>query len=247
MNTPRKPIPRVPRYPRGLERITRDRWRQPGGMRALSRALGVSRTTLYSWFRGDTAPDTAALGRLARLLDVSPTQLLEELEAPTHLVRRAAAASLAFDEPVAVRTATIGQFVRGQRVAWCEADEPVGPAAHRLYRNNYSQMPVRDRGTWTGLLTGEVVTRWMAGHAQAGLVMDDRTPIREVMAYAEDPENFELVPPSAPTHGVADLLARRAAQGRPVPAVLVTAHGSPEAELQGIVTPYDIPRLRRAL
>ncbi len=198
-----------------------------------------------SWFRGDTAPDTASFARLAHVLGLSPAQLLEALEAKAHVGGKSAGVSVARSEPLILPTATIGQFVRGQRVAWCEADDPVGPAAHRLYANNYSQLPVRDRERWTGLLTGEVVTRWMAGHTKAGLAMDDRTPIREVLAYAEDPENFELVLASATTHEVAEMFGRRAALGRPLVAVLVVAEGRSEGDALGIVTPYDIPRLRR--
>jgi predicted transcriptional regulator/transcriptional regulator with XRE-family HTH domain len=59
-----------------LEAVVRDRWRERSGISGLSEAVGVSRATLYSWFRGDTVPDVASMVRLAEVLNVAPDDLL---------------------------------------------------------------------------------------------------------------------------------------------------------------------------
>lgn len=57
---------------RRLEALVRSRWTAPGGVRALAAEMGLSRATLYSWFRGHTAPDTRQLTLLAKVLYASP-------------------------------------------------------------------------------------------------------------------------------------------------------------------------------
>jgi len=212
-----------------LERLVRDRWRGPGGIRGLSRAVGVSRVTMYAWFRGRSSPSAEILPSLAAALELSPTQLVAALEEP----------EVPDAEPGGAR---IGDVVSGA-VAWCEADDPIGPVAHRLYEGNFSQMPVRDGGRWTGLLTTEAIARWMAGRTAVGLVVDERAPVREVVSYAEEPDNFHFVAPGERVADVAKLFAERTAEGRPLAAVLVVDNGRDRGELLGIVTPYDWPLL----
>ena len=68
-----------------LEAVARDRWRDRRGVSGLADAAGVSRATLYSWFRGDTTPDLDAAARLADALGMAPSELLAVLggdEAP---------------------------------------------------------------------------------------------------------------------------------------------------------------------
>lgn len=184
---------------------------------------------MYAWFRGTSSPSAEILPALAAALDLSPAELIAALEDAD--VVDAGAGSR-----------RIGDVVSGP-VAWCEADDAIGPAAHRLYEGNFSQMPVREGGRWSGLLTTEAIARWMAGRGALGLEVDERAPVREVMAYAEEPDNFHVVRPGERATDVAKLFTERTAQGRPLAAVLVADSALESGELLGIVTPYDWPSL----
>ncbi len=60
-----------------LERYIRSRWEhEPGGIRGLAEAAGVSSDALYKWFRGDSEPSLDALGRLARVLGVKRYEIV---------------------------------------------------------------------------------------------------------------------------------------------------------------------------
>lgn len=61
---------------RRLEAFVRDRWQSRSGIRGLSEQVDVSRATLYSWFNGDSAPDTGQLATLAGALGCSPAELV---------------------------------------------------------------------------------------------------------------------------------------------------------------------------
>lgn len=204
-------------------------------MRGLSAAVGVSRPTLYAWFRGDSSPTAAMLGGLAAALDMTTPELVSALEP-------APPSSGGLSHGVA-DAGGIGYAMPSQEVAWCDADDPIGPVAHRLYEDDFSQMPVRDRGSWTGLLTGETIARWMAARTGRQLTVDERTPVREVVSYTEEPENFRIVSVATPARDIVELFHSQADSGRPLAAILVTDGGQPQDSLRAILTPYDLPRM----
>ncbi len=134
---------------------------------------------------------------------------------------------------------------RGARSSACTPDDPIGPVARTLYERHYSQAPVRgDRG-WMGLLTTEAIARWMAGRSRHDLDVEARAPVREVLAYADDAGDFRVVEPSAPVEEVVALFDDATTRGWPIRAVLVGS-GRDANAVGGIVTAYDLPRLRRS-
>ena len=239
--------------PEALERLVRSRWYGPGGIAGLSKLSGVSRATLYAWFRGETVPDTKSLARLARILDMPLAELvgtvqpeagmLSEYAPPPMVHARMASQSAA---PMAHAAPTIGEALQRQQVLACTADEPIGPVARTLYERHFSQAPVRDADAdgWIGLLTTEAIARWMAGRSRHELGVQDAAPVREVLAYADDQADFRVVPAAAPVAHIIGLFDAAMAQGQPLKAILVEGRRA-SANLAGIVTAYDLPRLRR--
>lgn len=64
-----------------LEPYVRARWtRHQGGVTGLAAATGLTRETLYSWFRGETEPSLANLRTLAAALGVRPWELVAALD-----------------------------------------------------------------------------------------------------------------------------------------------------------------------
>ena len=61
---------------RRLGAFVRSRWRDRSGIRGLGQSAGVSRATLYSWFNGDSAPDTGKLTTLAAAWDADPAEMM---------------------------------------------------------------------------------------------------------------------------------------------------------------------------
>lgn len=245
----------------------RSRWYGAGGIAGLSKVSGVSRATMYSWFRGETAPDTKSLSRLASVLDISTAELVDAIgaeagapidQAPPvtgaieepRMMMRMASSPMQAEAPPRMRSAPrtggpmIGEVLPSQHVMVCDADDRIGPVAKALYERHFSQVPVRDGGHWMGLLTTEAIARWMAGRSRNELDVEARAPVREVLAYADDAGDFRVVPPDMPVADVVAFFDGAALRGQPLQAVLVA---SPRAAIapQGIVTVYDLPHLRR--
>src|SRR5688572_22413816 len=85
--------PRLPgdSAPDALERLVRSRWDEPGGIAGLGKLSGVSRATLYAWFRGETVPDTKSLARLAAILEMPLAELVGTVQAEPPPLRMMAA------------------------------------------------------------------------------------------------------------------------------------------------------------
>ena len=64
-----------------LEAYVRARWtRQQGGITGLAASTGLTRETLYSWFRGETELSLANLRTLSAALGVRPWELVAALD-----------------------------------------------------------------------------------------------------------------------------------------------------------------------
>lgn len=255
--------------PSAFERLVRSRWYGAGGILGLSKASGVSRATLYSWFRGETVPDTKSLSRLSAVLDVPLADLVGALHpeqghgagqplapafpAAPGTVRATVqtwSAILDDDGPRLLTRqsvpgrVTIGEALGRGHLAWCSPDDPIGPVARALYEGHFSQVPVRGERGWMALLTTEAVARWMAGRSRHELDVEARAPVREVLAYADDARDFRVVPAETSVQDVLDLFDSAVTRGQPLKAVLVSTAGQ-GASADRIVTPFDLPRLRQ--
>ncbi|HEX2766801.1 MAG TPA: helix-turn-helix domain-containing protein [Candidatus Limnocylindria bacterium] len=225
-----------------FERLVRSRWYGAGGIAGLSKVSGVSRATMYSWFRGETVPDVKSLARLASVLELP----VEELLASVHQLPGQPPLPASAAQPAPSRmmmSANRPSTVERKPVLWAEADQPIGPVARSMYESHFSQVPVRDGDRWIGLLTMETIGRWMAGRGRHDLNVDDRAPIREVLAYADETRDFRVVPPETSPEEIVTHFDAAAARGHPLRAVLVEGR-SPRTPLEAIVTAWDLPALR---
>lgn len=247
-----------------FERLVRSRWYGTGGIQGLSKVSGVSRATLYSWFRGETTPDAKSLARLSGVLDISVAELVEAIGAvdPGSIRYPQPAASLPRPQPPrtmapsGIVSSSGSSWWRRARapqtavqdaappadVAWCNADDPIGPVARTLYEHHYSQMPVRDGDQWIALLTTEAIARWMAGRGRHDLEVESRAPVREVLAYADDAADFRVAARDASAQELLAHFDSAANRGQPIKAVVLVDPASNQAT--GIVTAHDLPRFR---
>lgn len=60
-----------------LERYLKSKTsRDRGGLRGLAQEVGISTDSMYKWFRGETEPTLEPLGKLARVLGVTRSELV---------------------------------------------------------------------------------------------------------------------------------------------------------------------------
>lgn len=129
----------------------------------------------------------------------------------------------------------------------CSGDDPVGRAARQMYDGDFSQLPVYDDGTFVALLTAETLARWIAASLKSGVGLVEEIPVREVLAYAEDADNHQLLGREATAFDALQLFDEYSERGKSLDAIVITHAGKRAAKPLGIVTVYDVPRLLAAI
>jgi predicted transcriptional regulator len=86
------------------------------------------------------------------------------------------------------RPAMLGDLFR-RPVELAAPEDAVGRVAQAMRDGNSSQMPIYDGKTFTGLLTAETVTRWLAAMLASGVGLVEEAPVSQVLSHTEDPEH----------------------------------------------------------
>jgi len=126
---------------------------------------------------------------------------------------------------------------------------PVSRAIRDLSRMSYTQAPVYQDGKLVGLLTSNMIVRWM------GICLisneDDvnlhETVLTDVISKAGHENDYHLVSVNQPLFTVPDLFYRWQQEGRKLEAILITQNGDPDDPLLGIITNRDLPAVHRAM
>lgn len=119
--------------------------------------------------------------------------------------------------------------------------DPLSIALKAVSENDYSQFPVcDDEGEFSGLLTENGITRWLADHVvnQLTLVDFQETSIAEVLRREESRSNYRFV---ARNTAVLDVVSMFSSEPL-LEAVLITEAGKSDQGLLGIVTRSDVQR-----
>ncbi len=119
--------------------------------------------------------------------------------------------------------------------------EPLSSALKAVNEHNYSQFPVYDdEGKFSGLLTENGITRWLADHVvnQLTLVDFQETLLAEVLRREESRSNYRFV---SRNRAVLDVVSMFSSEPL-LEAVLITEDGKPEQALLGIVTRSDVQK-----
>jgi len=120
-------------------------------------------------------------------------------------------------------------------------NSPLVAALDLTRDNDFSQFPVMENGSVTGLLTENGIVRWMAAHYSD----DDwilglrRHTVHEVLNWEGPRQSYVIAPGSEP----AEEVAMRFRRDVDLVAVVITAEGRASDELLGIATADDIARL----
>ncbi len=124
---------------------------------------------------------------------------------------------------------------------------PVARAIREFSRMAYTQAPVLDDGRMVGLLTSNMIVKWM-GLSMAGGSFDlDGTTVLDVVEAVGNEGNYEIVASNKSLFDIPDLFFHWQQEGRKLDAVLITRSGKRDEPLLGIITNRDLPLVHREL
>jgi predicted transcriptional regulator len=113
-----------------------------------------------------------------------------------------------------------------------------------ISERDYSQFPVYDDQGFKGLLTENGITRWLAHHVtnELSLIELDEVPVKTALREEENKRNFIFISRRVTVDMISELFVTRDL----LEAALITNSGGRDEKLMGIVTRWDVVRLKRA-
>jgi predicted transcriptional regulator len=112
----------------------------------------------------------------------------------------------------------------------------------KMRQKKYSQLPVYDDEKYVGLLTENGISRWLSKQIKrkAGLVDLKGVPVTDVLAQEERRPTCLFVDKAKQVIDIVNLFGDK----RELETVIITKDGNENEEPLGIVTRWDITRLR---
>lgn len=193
------------------------------------------------------------LSRKDAYIRLHEDKLLDIAELRNVLVHEAGKEIIAYpsDEAVDWLESVIEHFERPiKAIDLCQRKVIVAKGQIALYDaiqimkgENYTKLPVYTKGTFVGLLTGSVVTRWMMNNVEStGDVLDGliNVTVSEVLTMYRKDNDVEFIN----RHTTAMELIEKNQSSRPYTGVyIITEHGEPDEKPLGIITDKDYSRI----
>jgi predicted transcriptional regulator len=126
--------------------------------------------------------------------------------------------------------------------------DPIANAVKVMYEQSFSQMPIYDAKTFSGLLTTNTVARWLGDNVQTGIVSLNDTLVAHVFNnYTENKDNFSFLARDSTLFDVMEKFQKYQKGGKRLEAMLITDSGKLSEKLLGIITIWDLPRIQEKL
>lgn len=134
-----------------------------------------------------------------------------------------------------------------KEVLTLSVDHPVSRAIRDLSRMSYTQAPLLDGDLMVGLVTSNMIVKWMGIRLAEGCIDLGYTTLRDVVEIAGHEDNYVAVSVNKSLFEIPDLFYHWQQEGRKLEAVLITQNGSLSESIIGIITNRDLPLVHREL
>lgn len=126
------------------------------------------------------------------------------------------------------------------------SDDHLGAASRMMYEHHYSQLPVYGDSGYVGLLTIRNITYWLG--AQNTKILDlTQVRVEAVLAHTEPADTALFVPPDASLVVALNVFTAHNRRGNPIDAILISADGTPNGALLGLIALADLPAIAERL
>lgn len=118
---------------------------------------------------------------------------------------------------------------------------PLADVLTQVIENDLSQIPICNESTYVGLLTTNMIARWLSDSItrHGGVVVDGEVTAGDVLGFAEALDCATFLGVSA----AASTACRKLSTDQSPAAVLITDDGKLSGKIRGILTSADVPRI----
>ncbi|MHC8517823.1 CBS domain-containing protein [Sporosarcina sp. ITBMC105] len=132
----------------------------------------------------------------------------------------------------------------GCKVHTLQASDHLTLALRMMRDNKFSQVPIYEEGKFKGLITAAGITYWLAGQSTEDSISREIPTLSTVYDYEKRKESFEFVEKDLSVYEADDYFKRAISRGTRLEALLITENAEPDEDLIGIITPFDLLRIR---
>lgn len=129
-------------------------------------------------------------------------------------------------------------------------NEPIYNALDRMYKGNYSQLPVLNNGKFFDLLTTDCIARWVAAiQDKEKLIIEDtkKSTVTAILEHKEFEINYRFISRNTTIVKAIQIFQEVETKQNFIDALLITQDGKKEQKLIGIITHYDLPAMMQTL
>ncbi|MDN4608480.1 hypothetical protein [Sporosarcina highlanderae] len=94
------------------------------------------------------------------------------------------------------------------------------------------------------MITAVGITYWLAGQSTEDSIPREIPTLSDVYNYGKRKESFEFVEKDLSVYEADDYFKRAITRGTRLEALLITENAKPEEELIGIITPFDLLKIK---
>lgn len=138
---------------------------------------------------------------------------------------------------------TVGALF-GCKVHTLQASDQLTSALQMMEDNKFSQVPFYKDGTFAGLITAAGITYWLAGQSTENSISREIPTLSTVYNFEKRKDSFEFVEKDLSVYEADDYFKRAISKGTRLEALLITENGRPTEELIGIITPFDLLKIK---
>lgn len=127
-------------------------------------------------------------------------------------------------------------------------NDSIYDVAMNMYKNIYTHVPVYDDKDFLGVLSESSLLRWTGYQAKKGNTLDTTNKIALMKKFLDVAGNkfndFEFVPKNMLILDVRDKFEKALYEGRRLGVVFATKTGKNTEHIEGLLTAWDLPKLR---
>jgi hypothetical protein len=135
-------------------------------------------------------------------------------------------------------------------VIYCDLGDSIANATQEMRSKQLTSIPIYAYTKLIGILSEQSIVNWIASkHSRSGFIASE-LKLSEIAEFFHPPggtdfDKYIFTSPDTDAFTIDDLFLEAIDKGSRLNAVFVTHDGKPNNKMLGIITPWDLPRLRK--
>lgn len=129
-----------------------------------------------------------------------------------------------------------------------DINDNITKTAQKMYNKIYTHVPIYDKDKFMGVLSESALLRWVGELSRTGRQLDSERSVGEMLHQLDQPGNkfndYEFIPKNTFILDAKARFENALSQGHRLGAIFVTKTGKNTEKIEGLITAWDLPKLK---